>query len=43
MATLTSSELLAIDVHDLLARRRQVAVIWPIEDVQELRPDVSDD
>lgn len=32
-----------IDVHDLLARRRQVAVIWSIEDVQSVRDDLSDD
>ncbi|HWB10545.1 MAG TPA: hypothetical protein VG826_15050 [Pirellulales bacterium] len=32
-----------LDVHRLLAARRQVAVVWNIEDVQQLRPDLSDD
>lgn len=33
----------AIDIHHLLQKRRQVAVIWSIEDVQSLRPDLNDD
>ena len=33
----------AIDLHELLANRRQIAAIWCIEDVQEVRPDLSDD
>ena len=32
-----------IDVHVLLAPRRQIASIWSIEDVQEVRPDLTDD
>ena len=32
-----------IDVRKLLANRREVAVIWNIEDVQHLRPDLNDD
>jgi hypothetical protein len=32
-----------IDIHTLLAKRRQIAVIWSIEDVQEIRPDLNDD
>ena len=32
-----------IDIHALLAERRQIAVIWSIEDVQEVRPDLSGD
>jgi|SRR5579872_1296878 len=32
-----------IDVHDLLEMRRQVAVIWSVEDVQEVRPDLDDE
>jgi hypothetical protein len=32
-----------IDVHSLLAERRQIAHIWSIEDVQHLRPDLDDD
>lgn len=30
-----------IDIHALLAERRQIAVIWSVEDVQEVRPDLS--
>jgi hypothetical protein len=33
----------SLDIHGLLARRRQVAVIWCIEDVQGIRPDLSDE
>jgi hypothetical protein len=32
-----------IDVHALLAKSRQIAVIWSIEDVQQERPDLNDD
>ena len=32
-----------IDIHDVLKQRRQVAVIWSIEDVQGTRPDLNDD
>jgi hypothetical protein len=32
-----------IDIHALLAERRQIADIWSIEDVQEVRPDLTDD
>lgn len=32
-----------LDIHALLAERRQIAVIWSIEDVQEVRPDLSED
>ncbi len=32
-----------INVDELLVKRRQVAVIWSIEDVQEVWPDLSDD
>jgi hypothetical protein len=32
-----------LKIHDLLATRREVAVIWCIEDVQEVRPDLTDD
>ena len=32
-----------IDIHELLKQRRQVAVIWSIEDVQGTRPDLNDD
>jgi hypothetical protein len=32
-----------IDIHELLRDRHQVAVIWSIEDVQFIRPDLDDD
>jgi len=32
-----------IDIRVLLAERRQIAVIWSVEDVQEVRPDLSED
>ena len=32
-----------IDVHELLKHRHQIAVIWSIEDVQGVRPDLTDD
>jgi hypothetical protein len=31
------------DIHEFLARRRQVAVIWCVEDVQGVRPHLTDD
>jgi hypothetical protein len=30
-----------IDIHAILAKRREIAVIWCIEDVQEVRPDLT--
>lgn len=35
-------ELTDLEIHDLLATRREVAVIWCVEDVQEIRPDLTD-
>jgi hypothetical protein len=32
-----------IDIHTLLRHRRQIAVIWSIEDVQLRRPDLTND
>ena len=32
-----------LDVHELLAEGQQIAVVWDIEDVQSLRPDLTDD
>jgi hypothetical protein len=32
-----------IDIHDVLKQRRQVAVIWSLEDVQGVRPDLNND
>jgi hypothetical protein len=43
MTTFTDEQLADIDVHDLLAKRHQVAVIWSVEDVQEMRPDLNAD
>jgi len=43
MTTTDNSTHLDIDVHELLARRRQIAHIWGIDDVQGIRPDLNDD
>ena len=32
-----------IDINALLAERRQIAAVWSIEDVQQLRPDLTED
>jgi len=32
-----------INVHELLAGRKQIAAIWSVEDVQQIRPDLTDD
>lgn len=32
-----------IDIHQLLRERRQVAIVWSIEDVQSVCPDLDDD
>lgn len=32
-----------IDIHELLAERKQIAAIWCLEDVQAVRPDLTDD
>ncbi len=32
-----------VDIHELLAKNRQIAVLWSVEDVQSVRPDLSDD
>jgi hypothetical protein len=32
-----------LDLHELLAGRRKIAAIWCIEDVQAVRPDLTDD
>lgn len=39
-AVLDGSEL---DLYELLASRKQIALVWSIEDVQGLRPDLSDE
>jgi hypothetical protein len=33
----------SIDIHALLAGRRQIASIWSVEDVQSIRPDLTDE
>ena len=40
---MTDNQLDDIDVHLLLAKRRQVAVIWSIGQVRQVRPDLNDD
>jgi hypothetical protein len=32
-----------IDIHALAAERKQIALLWGIEDVQAVSPDLSDD
>jgi len=32
-----------VNIHQLLAPRRQIAIVWSIEDVREVRPDLTDD
>jgi hypothetical protein len=32
-----------IDIHAVLAERGQIAIVWSTEDVQAIRPDLSDD
>lgn len=32
-----------INVHEVLANRQQIAVIWSVSDVQEVRPDLNED
>ena len=31
------------DIHLLLAKRRQIAIVWSIEDVQAVRPDLTEE
>jgi hypothetical protein len=31
------------NIHTLLAKRRQIAVIWDVDDVIAIRPDLTDD
>lgn len=39
----TKPNLSRIDIHKLLNERRQIAVIWCVDDVQAMRPDLNDD
>lgn len=34
---------LSLYVHDLLAKHRQIAAIWAVEDVKDIRPHLTDD
>ena len=34
---------MTIDVHALLAERRQITIVWDIADVKEVRPDLDDE
>ena len=43
MTTTPTTDNSEIDIDELLASRRQVAVIWSIEDVQSIREDLSPD
>jgi len=31
------------NVHEFLAKHRMIGIVWCIEDVQEVRPDLTDD
>lgn len=31
-----------IDIHSVLAKRRQIGIVWSTEDVRVLRPDLTD-
>ncbi len=35
--------ILNVDIHQLLAERCEIAIIWSIEDVQGVRPDLNED
>jgi hypothetical protein len=39
----TKPDYSAIDIDAVLAERRQVAIVWSIEDVQGVRPDLNAD
>jgi hypothetical protein len=32
-----------IDIYNMLAHRREIAIVWNIHDVKEVRPDLTDD
>ncbi len=42
-SSLPEKEDIDIDILDLLAEHRQIAAIWSIEDVQSVRPDLSEE
>ena len=43
IAEADAAGIIPADVHAFLAERRQIAVIWSVEDVQEIRPDLTDE
>lgn len=42
-SSIPEKEEIDIDIHEMLAENRQIALIWSVEDVQQLRPDLNDD
>ncbi len=34
---------IGLSLHELMAMRRQIALIWTVEDVQQVRPDLTDE
>jgi hypothetical protein len=38
----TDNNLPNLDLHELLAQRREIAFVWSIEDVQNVREDLND-
>ncbi len=42
IAALTPEERASIDIDELLAERRQVAVTWCVDDVLSVRPDLTE-
>lgn len=36
------SEITGLEIHELLAARHQIALIWSVEDVQAVRPDLGE-
>jgi hypothetical protein len=41
IASTTGSD--PLDAHELLAKHRMIGVVWCIQDVREVRPDLTDD
>lgn len=40
---MTITQLSTTEIQELIARDRMIAIFWMIEDVQSIRPDLSDD
>ena len=43
MTKSTPSKTSEINIHEILEHRLQIAVIWSVEDVQEVRPDLTEE